>query len=57
MSKTYTSEVVEILENGDAILQLPDDLLADMGWKEGDTLNVECVDGVIVLQKVEKKEE
>jgi bifunctional DNA-binding transcriptional regulator/antitoxin component of YhaV-PrlF toxin-antitoxin module len=40
-SKTFASKVLEICDNGDAILELPPELLAEVGWKEGDTLNIE----------------
>lgn len=53
-SKTYIAEVAEICENGDAILNLPDDLLKDMGWGEGTVLNVELVDGSIVISEVNR---
>lgn len=53
-SKTYTADVSEICENGDAILNLPDDLLKDMGWGEGTVLNIELIDGQIVLTEVKK---
>lgn len=53
-SKTYIAEVAEICENGDAILNLPDDLLKDMGWGEGTVLNIELIDGQIVLTEVKK---
>jgi len=51
-SKTYTANVVDILENGDAILELPQDLLDEVGWKEGDTLNIKDSNGTIILSKV-----
>lgn len=53
-SKTYMSEVSEICENGDAILDLPDELLKDMGWGEGTVLNIELIDGKIYLTEVKK---
>jgi bifunctional DNA-binding transcriptional regulator/antitoxin component of YhaV-PrlF toxin-antitoxin module len=40
-SKTFTSKVLEICDNGDAIIELPPELLEEVGWKEGDTLNIE----------------
>jgi len=52
--KTYTSQVSEICENGDAILDLPEDLLKDMGWSEGTVLNIELKDGEIILTEVKK---
>lgn len=51
--KSYTAKVLEICENGDAILELPDEMCTDLGWKEGDQLNLEMVDGVLVMTKVE----
>lgn len=39
-------------ENGDSILDFPDDLLATMGWKEGDHLSIESFAGRIVISKV-----
>jgi hypothetical protein len=50
--KTYTANVAEICENGDAILELPPELCEDMGWKEGTVLNIELVDGQVVLSEV-----
>lgn len=38
MSKSWTLEVQEDPETGDAILEFPPDLLEQAGWKEGDTL-------------------
>ena len=54
MTKTYIAEVSEICENGDAILELPDELLKDMGWGEGTVLNIELIDGQIVMTEVKK---
>lgn len=52
MNKRYTSNVVSILENGDAIIELPEDLLNEMSWKEGDILNIKEENGVVILCKV-----
>ena len=51
-NKTYTSKVLEICENGDAILELPPELCEDLQWKEGDTLNISLDNSQIVLKKV-----
>jgi hypothetical protein len=53
-SKKYTSHVLEICDNGDAILELPPDLLADMGWGEGTILNIDEKDGNIVITEAKK---
>jgi hypothetical protein len=37
--KTWTLTVEEDPATGECILQFPEDLLAQTGWKEGDTLN------------------
>lgn len=52
MLKTYTSEVVEILPNGDAIIQFPPELMEELGWKEGDTVSLKEESGKIVIKKV-----
>ena len=51
--KTFTSKVVEICDNGDAIIELPPELLEEMGWKEGDTLHISEKDGKIIIKKIE----
>lgn len=49
----FEGHVVEICDNGDAILQLPDDLLNVMGWKEGDSLSVEQDEqGRVIIKKI-----
>jgi hypothetical protein len=41
--------------SGDRILELPDPLLVEMGWQEGDTLSIEpCTNGLL-LRKVGSK--
>jgi formylmethanofuran dehydrogenase subunit D len=49
--KTFTSNVLEICDNGDAIVELPPELLEEMGWKEGDTLNITEQNGNIIIKK------
>jgi hypothetical protein len=41
MSKTFTITLEEDPETGDLILPLPQELLDDAGWAEGDVLNWE----------------
>ena len=54
--KTFTSKVVEICDNGDAIIELPPELLEEMGWKEGDTLDISEKDGKIIIKKIDELE-
>lgn len=53
-SNKYTSKVLEICDNGDAIIELPPELCDEMGWGEGTVLNIEAKDGQIYLS--EKKD-
>ena len=40
--KTWTADIIEADDGtGDAILQFPDDFIAETGWKEGTVLNLE----------------
>lgn len=41
MSKTYIADILEADDGtGDAILQFPDELITETGWKEGTVLNL-----------------
>ena len=53
--KTFTSKVVEICDNGDAIVELPPELLEEMGWKEGDTLDISEKDGRVIIKKIDEE--
>jgi formylmethanofuran dehydrogenase subunit D len=50
--KTYTSKVLEICDNGDAIVELPDELMEEMGWKVGDNLKYEEKDGKVFIKNI-----
>ena len=52
--KTFTSKVLEICDNGDAIIELPPELLEEVGWKEGDTLDISEEKGKIIIKKIDK---
>ena len=51
MEKTYTTNVLAICENGDAIVELPQGLLDQQGWDEGTVLNIEEIDGQIFISR------
>lgn len=42
--------------DGDAIVPLPDDMLLELGWFEGDTLKISVENGQIILEKVNDNE-
>ena len=52
MTNKWTLEVQEDPETGDSVLTLPPELLEQVGWKEGDTINIKVEDGAMVLSKV-----
>lgn len=57
MSKRYTIPV-EVDEHGEYYITFPDDLMDDLGWQEGDTLEwSEDIDASIILRKVEEQVE
>jgi antitoxin component of MazEF toxin-antitoxin module len=51
----YDAKVLEICENGDAIIELPTDLLEQMGWKEGDQLDFQIENGSVIVKNLTKK--
>jgi formylmethanofuran dehydrogenase subunit D len=53
--KTFTAKVVEICDNGDAIIELPPELLEEIGWKEGDTLDISEENGNVIIKKIDDK--
>ena len=48
---SYTANVIEICDNGDAILELPQEMLDDLGWDVGTVLNIEEQNGQIILNR------
>lgn len=57
MKKVYTSEVLEILENGDAVIGLPEDLLKEVCWYTGDVLDITEKDGSIFIRNLTKEKD
>lgn len=48
----WITTVQEDPETGDAIIEFPDELLAAVGWQEGDVINWEVQpDGTCILTK------
>ena len=53
-NKIWTAEIIETDDGtGDAILQFPDELIAETGWKEGTVLKLAVKDGILYI--TEKK--
>jgi len=54
--KTYLSEDLFTDIEGDAgnvLLTFPPEIINSTGWKEGDTLNVEMINGCLHISKIE----
>ncbi len=52
--KNYSAEVVEICENGDAILQFSEEMIQDLGWKVDDVLSITMKNGAVHLKNITK---
>ena len=50
----YSAQVVEVCENGDAILQFSEEMIQDLGWKVDDVLSITMVDGAVHLRNITK---
>lgn len=55
MSKTYVTRVLHIDCFGDAIIQLPTELIEELEWKVGDTLDFEIVDSSVIIKNLSKE--
>ncbi len=51
----YTAKVTEICENGDAIVELPDELVKELNWQVGDTLDYQMKDGAVFIKNLSKE--
>ena len=56
MSKTYQAEVLRIDASGDAVVQMPDELVEKLDWRVGDVLDYKLDNGSIVITNLTKEE-
>lgn len=55
---TWTATLLEDPDNPDElILPLPEDMIAELEWKDGDTLGWKVEDGTIILTRIAPSEE
>jgi formylmethanofuran dehydrogenase subunit D len=54
--KVYQGKVIEVLPNGDGVIELDPELVKDMGWQEGDQLDYEMKDGKIYITNLTRKD-
>jgi formylmethanofuran dehydrogenase subunit D len=55
MSKKYEATVLEICDNGDAIIELPTELMDEMKWYEGDLVDIRCENGAVIIKNLTKE--
>ena len=56
MLNTYQGKVVEILEDGSAVVTIPEELIEELGWFEGDLLEFEVLeDGSLLVINCNKQ--
>jgi antitoxin component of MazEF toxin-antitoxin module len=49
--KKYESKVLKVYSNGDALIDLPEELCVELGWNVGDTLTFSIENDTIILKK------
>jgi len=54
-NKIYIGRVVEVLPDGDGVLELDPELVKDLGWQVGDELDYEQKDGKIYITNLTRK--
>ena len=57
MSKTYQAEVLRIDASGDAVVQMPDELVEKLDWRVGDVLDYKLDNDFIVITNLTKEEQ
>jgi S-adenosylmethionine hydrolase len=55
MSKIYEAKVLAIDCFGDAILEIPEELVKELDWNVGDKLNYEVVGKSVVIKNLTKE--
>jgi hypothetical protein len=57
LNKTYTSKVLEICKNGDAIVELPNELIKELDWQVGDKLDYKFDGESVVVINLSKNKQ
>lgn len=58
-TKTYKTEdiFVDIPNDPDNIyINIPDEIISELGWSETDTINIQINDNAIILERIENGE-
>ena len=57
VNKTYTGKVIEVLSNGDGVIELDSEMVKALGWEVGDELDYETKDGKIYITNLTRKKD
>lgn len=54
LDKTYIGEVLDAEDgSGDGILQFPEELLKEQDWREGDRIDMNIINGKLVIRNLD----
>ena len=56
MLKTYNAKVLRIDASGDAILEIPDELVEELDWRVGDVLDYKLDNDSVIITNLTKEE-
>ena len=56
MSKNYEAKVLSIDYNGDAVVELPDELVESLDWRVGDVLDYKLENKSVIITNLTKEE-
>jgi antitoxin component of MazEF toxin-antitoxin module len=51
--KKYESKVLKVLSNGDALVELPEEMCVELGWNVGDQLTFKIENDIIIMKKTD----
>lgn len=55
MSNSFICKVSEICENGDTVIELPDELVNELDWRVGDELDYSLEDKSVIIKNLTKE--
>ena len=55
MSRKYVCKVSEVCENGDAIIELPDELVNELDWRVGDEIDYSLEGKSVIIKNLTKE--
>ena len=54
LDKTYIGEILDAEDgSGDGVIQFPEEFVKDQDWREGDRIDMNIVDGKLVIRNLD----